>query len=104
MYFRNKFNKEIQKLTRNMPEIGASTTIGEQENNPLFLFQGSKHTETINPYYLKVFPLVMYDTLESSNKDDIVYNDSDLEYNVYSGCIICKNTPGTIIKCGRKKQ
>ena len=104
MYFRNKFNKETQKLTRCIEKIGAKTTIGDKAHEPLFVFQGSKHTDSMNPDYIKIFPLVMYDTLKSSKSEDIIYNDSDLSKNRYSGVIIAKNNPGTIITCGKREE
>lgn len=103
MYFRNKFNKEVQNMIRSIDKIGCSTTIGDNTSE-LFVFQGVQHTSDMKPDFVKIFPMVMYDTLSSSNLEDTVYNESDLSKNKYCGCIIARNTPGTIISCGRKED
>ncbi|MGI6564921.1 hypothetical protein [Methanosphaera sp.] len=102
MYFRNKFNKEIQQLIRNMDEWGAKTRIGNFNSN-LFEKRQVKTKDWSSPY-VKIYPLVMYDSLQSSYDEDIVYNNSDINKNRYSGVILAKNRSGTIISCGRDEK
>lgn len=99
MYFRNKFNKEIQHLIRNMDEWGAKTRIGNFNSN---LFEKRQvKTKNWSSSYVEIYPLVMYNKIESSYDDDTVYNNSDKNKHIYSGVVVAKNRSGTIISCGR---
>lgn len=86
MYFKDKFDKEIQVAVRNMKEIGASTVIGTPNYN-LFRFETIKNNDGI----VKVIPLVMYETITSSNPNDNIYHN-----------MICvsENNSATVINCG----
>lgn len=105
MYFWNKFNKEIQQLTRSMENIGGSVDLNNKNTNKVFEFQGEVHVkDKYEPDYIKVYPLLMYEDIQSSNPEDIIYNKSDLEQNRYDAVAICENKPGTIITCGRRNE
>lgn len=87
MYFRNKFNKEIQVLARHQ-EKGASVVLGKF-NSDLFYKQAPLPlSDTNTPPYVKIIPLIMYNRIKSSNKNDKVFDNS---------CVICENNPSTEI-------
>lgn len=111
MYFKNKFNKEIQSLIRSMDTIGAKSRLGDINTN---LFQveeviGQKSSKKgveaqSDKKHVLVYPLVMYDKITSSNSDDVAFVNSDLDENIYSGVLIAEKRDGTIIKCGRESK
>lgn len=69
MYFRNKFNLEIQRIIRNMEEVGAWSHV----NN---FSRDLWRIETIDKKTIKIIPLFMTVQLTSSNKEDKVYDNS----------------------------
>lgn len=88
MYFRNKFNKEIQNLIRSMEDKGASTSI-DYINKNLWQVQSFDHN------IIKIISLLMYDKLESSNPNDNVYHNS---------IVVAKQENGTTIHAKGEKQ
>lgn len=84
MYFRNKFNKEIQTLIRSMHDKGATTSI-DYINPNLWQIEAFDHD------IIKIISLLMYDKLESSNPEDKVYDNE---------IVVAKQTSGTTIKAG----
>lgn len=69
MYFRNKFNLEIQRIIRNMDEVGAWSHV----NN---FSRDLWRIETVDKKTIKIIPLFMTVQLTSSNKEDKVYDNS----------------------------
>ena len=69
MYFRNKFNLEIQRIIRNMDEVGAWSHL----NN---FSRDLWRIETVDKKTIKIIPLFMTVQLTSSNKEDKVYDNS----------------------------
>ncbi len=87
MYFRNKFNLEVQRLVRGMEEKGAKTNV-DYVNKNLW------HLETFPHHIMKIIPLLMYDELVSSNKNDKVF---------HNRIVVAKHENGTVINAkGRK--
>lgn len=89
MYFQDKFNKEIQVLCRHQP-TGGSTTLGDFDSEAFFRISPVNPNHWEKPYFVKVIPLIMFNKLESSNPDDVCYDDL---------CLVCKNVNGTKIRC-----
>lgn len=73
-----------------MKEIGASTTIGNPNYN-LFRFETFRDNDNI----VKVIPLVMYESITSSNPNDNIYHN-----------MICvsENKSSTLINCGHTSK
>lgn len=81
MYFRNKFNLEIQRIIRNMDEVGAWSHV----NN---FSRDLWRIETVDKKTIKIIPLFMTVQLTSSNKEDKVYDNS---------IVVAENNGTTII-------
>lgn len=88
MYFRNKFNLEVQRIIRNMDEFGAGSRVNH-------LVKNLWRVEKVGKKTIKIIPLVMYESLSSTNKEDTVYDNS---------IVVAENKGSTIIYAGGTRK
>lgn len=98
MYFQDKFNEEIQKIIRNMYPLTYSTSIGSFNRNTFQMVEviqklpdGTYHTNSI----VKIYPLIMCDTLTVSNKNDYICDNK---------VAVCHKQAGTVITAKKEDK
>lgn len=87
MYFKNKFNKEIQTIVRNIPVKDTTSTLSRLDKN---LWK----VESYDFNTLKIIPLLIHEKYSSSNNNDKVY-----ENNI----VVANNRSKTKLTIGKKR-
>ena len=87
MYFRNKFNKEFLYLCNNQEPKGGTVTLDDKDH---IFWEFRRNGTKYQPKTVHVIPLLLYNTIESSNPND---------ENIENFMMICEDKSTTEIKC-----